>query len=61
MNLWQYMVAEASGAGKTNGANPVWFDFAQKDAAPKETEQQKLQKTNVWDYANAMQAGAYMG
>ena len=43
------MVAEASGAGKTNGANPVWFDFAQKDAAPKETEQQKLQKTNVWD------------
>ena len=45
----------------TNGANPVWFDFAQKDAAPKETEQQKLQKTNVWDYANAMQAGAYMG
>ena len=41
------MVAEASGAGKTNGA--------------KETEQQKLQKTNVWDYANAMQAGAYMG
>lgn len=32
-----------------------------KDAAPKETEQQKLQKTNVWDYANAMQAGAYMG
>ena len=55
------MVAEASGAGKTNCANPVWFDFAQKDAAPKETEQQKLQKTNVWDYANAMQAGAYMG
>lgn len=29
---------------QTNGANPVWFDFAQKDAAPKETEQQKLQK-----------------
>lgn len=40
---------------------PVWFDFAQKDAAPKETEQQKLQKTNVWDYANAMQCPVLYG
>ena len=43
------MVAEASGAGKTNGANPVWFDFAQKDAAPKETEQQtQCKPVPIW-------------
>ena len=63
------MVAEASGAGKTNGANPVQtrtYNY-DRNAITRSfntlaaTEQQKLQKTNVWDYANAMQAGAYMG
>lgn len=52
-------------AGETQGirnTHTVWADALNKrEAAPKETEQEKLQKTNVWDYAHSMQAGAYMG
>ena len=51
-------------AGETQGirnTHTVWADaLNKKEATPKETEQEKLKKTNVWDYAN-LQAGAYMG
>ena len=40
------------------GNVPVWADLG-KDVKPQETEQERLQKTNIWDYA-AQQAGAYL-
>ena len=40
------------------GNVPVWADLARKDK-PQKTEQEKVQKTNIRDYA-AQQAGAYL-
>ncbi len=48
------------GEARAYSTQQTWFGGVNNNTAPAETEKEKLHKGNVWDYANAMQAGAYM-
>lgn len=54
-------MAEFGGTQGVRNNAPVWYELSQNNVN-KETEQEKLKKTNVWDYAaNAQAYGAYAG
>lgn len=47
------------GAANTSGVKPFWIQ-AQENTS-KETETDKLKKSNVWDFAANMQGCAFQG
>lgn len=55
-------MSEFDGAQGVRNNAPVWYELSQNNNVNKETEQDKLKKTSVWDYAaNAQAYGAYAG
>ena len=47
--------------GQVHSSNSPWETGTNNQTTPRETELEKLKKTPLFDYANAMQAGAYQG
>lgn len=53
--------SKSAGNIATKSTTQSWFGQQNYVANTEETEKEKLQKGNVWDYARNMQAGSYLG